>query len=575
MFAKRLPPDAVWVFAFALIVRLIVLSHFGHSAYFSPTSSDMGFYAEWGRRIAAGHGAEPHAYYGLPGYAFLLGGVFRFAGFSPYTIAFLQTLSEAGIAALLYQIAAWAFPGPRARVTGALAALGWIFFQPAQAFSLVCMPSTWAVLAFWSVFAWSVRTGSRSLWLPWLWIGALAGLAATLVATVLLVLPVAVAAAVRNLRKPALVVAAAASLLAGVAIGTAPCWVHNAFIAREPVFLSAHGGVNFWIGNHPGATGYPSMPPGLRATQGELLKDSIRVAEAEAGRPLTRVEVSRHWSFKARAYICEHPLQWAALMGVKVRNLVNATQYDDLSLVNPLREEGVLTPGLRFGLAALLAIPGVALSWRRFPRSRWIVAGVALALAAVLPVFVTERYRLAAVPGLLLLGAAGLAELGNALASFQWRAAALWLGAAAAGACVVCWPVDEPVLLWMDTYNSGLKALETGDLPAARARLERAYAYAPGNPEVLSALGHYALRTGNRAQAKIFYRRALEANPATVPALNNLAIIAMSEGQWAAAQNLLTAARRIDPDDAGMRALSDRCASELARQPRPAPSPAP
>jgi len=566
MFAKRFLPNAAWVFGLALAVRLVVLSHFGHSAYFSPTSSDMGFYANWGQRIAAGQWVEPHAFYGLPGYPFLLGGIFRWVGFSPYTIAFLQTLSEAAIAALLYQIAVWAFPGPRAHVIGGLAALGWTLFQPAQAFSVLCMPTTWGVLAFWGIFAWSTRTGSRSLWWPWLVLGALAGLAATMVATALLVLPVVLAAAARNLRKPALVLAAAASLLAGVAVGTAPCWFHNYFIAREPVFLSAHSGVNFWIGNHPGATGYPSMPPGLRPTQGELLRDSIRVAEAEEGRPLSRVEVSRHWSAKANAYIREHPGQWLGLMGIKIRNLWNATQYDDLSVINPLTEEGVLTPGLRFGAVALLAIPGILLAWRRYPRSRWIVMGVALPMVAVLPVFVTERYRLAAVPGLLLLGAAGLAQLGDALAVRRWQGVGQWLGAAAAGACVVFWPVNEPALRWLDTYNSGLKALEVGNLPSARAKLERAFAFAPGNSEVLSSLGNYWLHTGDFEQAKIFYRRALEANPACVGALNNLAIVAMAEGQWVAAQNLLAAALRIEPEDPGMRVLSDRCASELARR---------
>jgi tetratricopeptide (TPR) repeat protein len=215
---------------------------------------------------------------------------------------------------------------------------------------------------------------------------------------------------------------------------------------------------------------------------------------------------------------------------------------------------------------ALLAIPGILLAWRRYPRSRWIVAGVALHMAAVLPVFVTERYRLAAVPGLLLLGAAGLAQLGEALAARRWQGVGLWIGAAAAGACVVFWPVNEPALRWMDAYNSGLKALEMDDLASARAKLERAFAFAPGNPEVLSSLGNYWLRARDFEQAKIFYRRALEANPATVGALNNLAIVAMTEGQWDAARNLLAAALRIEPDDPGMRVLIDRCASELARR---------
>jgi len=571
MAPKRSFPNAGWIFALALIVRLVVLSRFGHSAYFAPTSGDMKFYADWGQRIAAGQWTDFHAFYGLPGYPFLLGGIFALGSFSPYTIAALQTLSEAGIAALLYQIAAWAFPGFRARVIGALAALGWIFFQPAQAFSLLMMPTTWAVLAFWGVFAWSVRTESRSPWRPWIALGVLVGVAATLVATVLLVLPIPIAAAVRNLRKPGAIFAAVACLLAGVAAGTSPCWFHNYFLAREPVFLSAHGGVNYWIGNNPDANGYPKMTPGLRASQEGLMEDSIRIAEAAAGHPLSRAEVSRFWSAKANGYIREHPGQWLALMSAKLRNFWSATQYDDLSVINPLWEEGVLTRGLRFGWVAVLALPGFALAWRRSPHSRWIVAGVALAMVALLPVFVTERYRLIAVPGLLLLGACGIAELGEALASRRWGRAGVWLGAGAAAFALVHLPQNEPKPEWLDAYNSGRNALQTGNLTSARAKLEQACALAPQNADILSALGSCWLRENDFPKAREYYRRALQSNPQTLSALNNLALVEMEDGHWAEAQTLLIAALRIAPNDPNVRELAARCARQLERQAPVAP----
>ena len=562
---KRFFPNAGWIFALALLVRLVVLSRFGHSAYFSPTSGDMKFYADWGQRIAAGQWTDFHAFYGLPGYPFLLGGIFAFCGFSPYTVAAFQTLSEAAIAALLYQLSASVFPGRRAWAIGALAALGWIFFQPAQALSLVVMPTTWAVLAFWFAFAWSVRTESRSLWRPWIAIGLLVGIAATLVATVLVVLPIPVAAAVRNLRRPRAILAAVAWLLAGVAAGTSPCWVHNYFVAREPVPLSAHSGLNFWIGNNPVANGYPQIPPGLRASQQGMLTDSIRIAEETAGHRLSRAEVSRFWSDKANAFIHEHPRQWLGLMARKLRNFWSATQYDDLSIINPMREEGVLTAGLRFGWVAVLALPGMALGWKRYPHSRWIVAGVLLCMAALLPVFVTERYRLLAVPGLLLLGACGIAELWGALASHGWKRAGLGLGAGAAAYCLIQVALNEPELEWRDLYNSGQNALETGNLSSARAKLERALALSPQNAEVLSALGCYWLVEHDFAKAREYCVRALKSNPQTLSALNNLALVEMADGHWAEVQNLLAVALRIEPNDPKIHELGARCARQLER----------
>ena len=89
-------------------------------------------------------------------------------------------------------------------------------------------------------------------------------------------------------------------------------------------------------------------------------------------------------------------------MARKLVNFWSAFEYDDINIIAKLRESGVILPGLHFGLVAALAIPGFCFSVRQFPAARWIAAAIVLHLAAVLPVFVTERYRLAAVPGLLL-----------------------------------------------------------------------------------------------------------------------------------------------------------------------------
>src|SRR5438876_6572910 len=113
-------------------------------------------------------------------------------------------------------------------------------------------------------------------------------------------------------------------LLAGLALGMSPCWIHNYLIAKDPVPLSAHSGINFWIGNNPQANGYPRFPPGLRAGQAAMLQDSITQAEVAAGRPLKHAEVSAYWSGKAKAYVSGHFGDWLTLLARKVRNFWSA-----------------------------------------------------------------------------------------------------------------------------------------------------------------------------------------------------------------------------------------------------------
>ena len=49
------------------------------------------------------------------------------------------------------------------------------------------------------------------------------------------------------------------------AAGTSPCW-NNCFIAHDRAFLSAHSGINFWIGNNPRdwLSAFPPVSAGRR-----------------------------------------------------------------------------------------------------------------------------------------------------------------------------------------------------------------------------------------------------------------------------------------------------------------------
>lgn len=505
---------------------------------------DMRFYHLWALRIAQGELADHQAFYGMPGYAYVLALIYRLIGVEPFAMGLLQVASEALIAFFIYKLSLAALGAGRiAHAVGLLAGCGWLLFEPAQAFAVVLMPTSWLVLGFWGVVL--LASKERSPW-GWLGIGLLLGLTAVLVATVLLLIPLVFFAVLRSRQRAS----ALAAAVFGIVVGTAPCWGHNYFIAREPVLFSAHSGLNFYIGNNPAANGYPKMPPGMRTGQQGMLKDSITLAEAEEGRPLKRYEVSRHWSSKADAFIREHTGQWLWLMAKKVGNFWHAHQYDDLGLITLLSVEGVLVPGLRFGVVAALAIPGMLMGLRRYRQLGWVAAAVLLHLFALLPVFITERYRLAAVPGLLIFAALGLVLFGQALVARNWRGALGYLLLVLVAWMAVHWPCSDRELKALDDYNTGFRALEAGKLQRAREFLERTYAQAPRNTETNFALGNLWMRKGDPQKAKHFYGRTLELNAQHEGAYNNLGVIALDEKRWQTAENLLKRSVAIDPEDA-------------------------
>jgi tetratricopeptide (TPR) repeat protein len=400
--------------------------------------------------------------------------------------------------------------------------------------------------------------------------GLLSGFCAMFVATILLLLPLVIVAIVLRTRagqplpqRVAPVLASVALLFAGVFTGCAPAWIHNRFVAHEPVLLSAHSGLNFWIGNNPAATGYPKIPPGLSASQEGLLRDSITLAEEEKGRKLQRWEVSEHWAAKAAKWRWENRGVWLRLMARKFSNFWNAFQYDDVSIISLLHSQGVLPAGLRFGMVAVFAIPGLVLGIVFVRRARWVAAAVLLHMAALMPVFITERYRLCAVPGLLLFAAFLLWQLWKWVETYRWSPAF----ATALAAFASAWFVSESrgdIGLWsLDHYNTGIRCLksaeahrrrheparEAQELDAARQELELAFAYVQDNAEINFALGNYWLARENRDKAKIFYRRTLELNPRHADCWNNVGYIALEEKRWDTAVKCFERALKYQPED--------------------------
>lgn len=549
------PRPQHYLFGGVLLVRFLSIARLSASSLFLPARGDMQFYNDWSQRILHGEWTNHLAFYGLPLYAYLLAFIYKLFGYNPFLPASFQALLEAGTAVLIYRLTMSILAAlepeiatpvkPRKAFNAShlremfclLAGLGWAFFVPAQAYSIVLMPTAWLVFVFWFVVWQIVKNRNAPTAEACLWLGLLIGFVAMGIATILFLLPLILAALVvkPSVPKPDRSIhtrkfaksVGAAFLLLGVVTGSSPCWIHNYFIAHDPVPLSAHSGINFWIGNNPDANGYPRFPPGLRAGQAAMLEDSIVTAESAAGHSLKRSDVSRYWSAKAKTYIAQHFGDWLGLLATKLRNFWSAFQYDDLSIVTILRDHGVIFPGLYFGLAAAFAIPGIVLAWRKAPSSRWIAFAILLHMAALLPVFVTERYRLPIVPGLLVFAAAGLSILWRSLVRMDRQTLAPYFGLLVAATVFVSWPQRNPSLWALDAYNAGWQALQSDDLTLAEKKLAVARAYVPDNAETNFAFGNLRLARGDSPAATSFYHETLRIDAGHKGALNNLGVMAL------------------------------------------------
>jgi Flp pilus assembly protein TadD len=129
----------------------------------------------------------------------------------------------------------------------------------------------------------------------------------------------------------------------------------------------------------------------------------------------------------------------------------------------------------------------------------------------------------------------------------------------------VATPPADAALWSLDYYNTGIKAMDQEDYPAARRDLETAYRYVPENSEVNFALGILWQQEGDAKRAETFYAHALEINPRHVGAWNNLGVLAGKQKAWPMAVRFFGAAVKIDPSDPKTHYLQARAYAELGQ----------
>jgi len=184
----------------------------------------------------------------------------------------------------------------------------------------------------------------------------------------------------------------------------------------------------------------------------------------------------------------------------------------------------------------------------------------------LMPVFITERYRLCAVPGLLLFSAYLLVAFWQSLMSRQWGLVAGIIVMTAGSACFVTQGRPDPANWSLDHYRAGIRFLESEKVADAERELTKAYAYVPDNSEILFALGNLRLAQKNNSAAKYWYRKSLEIDPNHAGAWNNAGVVALEEKRWDIAERAFLNSLRSEPGSAKTHYLIARARFELGNR---------
>ncbi len=394
----------VLIFGFILVQKFVVVWQIRLAASADPWSGlDTTAYAELAQRVINGDwGLGPGLYYVSPFYIYFLAAGLVIT--KSYTAVRL-TQAVLGTVAIwfMYQTAREWFNQRAALATAILAGLTGLFTFY-EALILQTGVDLFLTSAALLCLTYGLRTASTKggPWTldggPWTVLaGAIFGLQ-TMNRPNIAIAVVLMALSVLALRKWKF----AALLATGLLIGMSPAAIRNAVVAHEFSLLSSHGGLNFYLGNGEGATGFYRYIPGITPTIKGQITDTRRVASKALGRAVTDAEASEYYMNLTWSWIAAHPGNAAFLLIRKLGWTFHA-QHIALPYSYPFYQYDFPTI-LRFmpvgpWLLIPLGIVGLIFSgpWT-VDRGRWtywvFVSFVPAYGAAVALFFMSERYRL-------------------------------------------------------------------------------------------------------------------------------------------------------------------------------------
>ena len=406
--ASRAPsPTRVYatVGGVALLVRAGFAMLFASNPLGRYLYLDSRLYDQMALAIGAGQ-PQAGAFFVEPLYAYLLAATYWAAGHQLWLVRGLQALGGATAAVLAAALAE--------RICGRryawIAGLATAFYGPLVFYDAMVLKTSFEVLLL-TTISWLMLLAWRNPSAPtFAGLGALLGAAVLLRGNFLLLAPLAIVVA--WLASPRGRVLRAGCFAAALLLPIVPLLVFNH--GHSGAWLLTTGaGMNFYQGNNAEATGGLEIPAFIQTDPEHEEADSIAEASRRASRALSPVEASSFWFHTSTTYIRASPTAWLRLMGSKVVLFWNRFEAaDDLSFPYTRRVIPLLwIPFLGFWLVGPLGLAG-ALTGLRDGAERRILAGVVLLWMLSIVLFhVADRYRLAIVPLLVVLGCGFLQSL--------------------------------------------------------------------------------------------------------------------------------------------------------------------
>ena len=549
----------------AVLIRLIYISEISaNNPYYHDETLVAEVHHDWAKDIVNGIESESdEAFIRAPLYPYIVALFYRIFGADTMYPRLFQLLLGAFLTIPIYRITVKLF----GKAEGIAAAVIWALYAPMIFFEGELFETSLTVAAIFGVFYfWNAavtRNNTRYFIISGLILGGTVLLKPNS-ALFIVVIPVAeffFNPGKKNVVKNALLFTLAAALV------ILPVTIRNAVVSKEFVPVAAYGGLNIYIGANENADGVSAIIPEAIETENDadwgrkhhataITAMSIRLAREELGEDISYAEASDYWYRKAVNFAVTKPAEFVLLNIKKVILFFNAFEYGNTRDLYFSRNHSTIlslllwNSGIKFPLGLLLPFAGLGLFYafkNKNPGIKRVLLFILTAAASTTVVFVCARFRMTAIPFLIILAGAGLV---NTFRNLTGKAVLANTG------------ILIPLILLtnmnffglekdtscQEYYSLGKYYLEKGEFQQGYDNLIKSVEAESDFVPALNELGVLLEAIGKYPQAVYYYQQVLSQSPYNAVALYNLGAAEGKAGALDSAAVHLQQAVDIEPE---------------------------
>jgi len=544
------------IFVLAFGVRFIYLLEIRRLPLFEFPFADALYNLNWAKEIVSGKLWAKAPFFRAPLYPFFLSFLFKIFGENFFVPRIVQMLFGSISCVLIYLLGRRMFNSK----VGMLSAIFACFYAPLIYFDLEFLDTFLIIFLDLLLIYLLLFNQNKSSTFKLLLSGIVLGLSAIARPNILLFaifIPFWIILYFRKQTGPKKIFTFILFFAIGVFLVILPVTLVNYFAGKDFVLVSWQGGINFYLGNNPQASGYKAVAPGIRTTWDGIYYDSINLAEKLSGRTLKFSGTSDFWFKQGFDFILKEPFVALKLYTKKIAlslggyeisenpNIYFYWSDPDNLLKLLLWKKFISFPG---GILLPLAWLGILLALKEWKRLSLILGFIFSYMLSVILFFVNTRFRIPVIPFLFIFSAFAIFEI-SGQKNVRGKIALIFVSLV----LIILGNVDltsqmAPVYEAQFHYILGNAYLTENSVQKAEEEFARSIQISQDQPRGWTGLGVIRYLQGNYPEAESLLKKAIQVDSTEVFAYCYLGNIYAREKEFPKALQEYQMALSLNPE---------------------------